>query len=260
MMLLRNKKILITGSNRGIGRAFAEELATKQVHLLLGMRDVNSYKEIENSNALSIKPVKMDLSSKQSIDSCLSSITKDTEDLDILINNAGVFIAGPLEKQSIDQIYQMFQVNLVGLTHLTNKLLPILLKRKQAKIVNNASIAGYAYFPYNTTYSATKAGVVAFSEALGRELDKTSVSVLHLVTPAIDTEMMQSVEATYKENGSPVNFKKASAASWAKKVVIAIEKDKKILSPNGSTGLLKIISRGPSGIMDFISRKIVAKK
>jgi short-subunit dehydrogenase len=255
-MLLNNKTILITGANRGIGRAIAEELATKPVNLLLGMRDTSSYVPIEDSKALSIKPVKIDLSSKESIDKCLEALSDDTKHLDILINNAGQFVAGPLQKEDLDAVYKMFQVNIVGLIHLTSKLLPILLKRPEGKVVNNSSIAGYAYLPDNSTYSATKAGVVAFSEALRRELNKTHVSVLHLVTPGVDTEMMQHVEETYKSNSKPINLKKIPPRKWAKKVVKAIEKDKKMLSPSGSTELLKIISHGPPALVDSITNRM----
>ena len=213
-MRLNNKTILVTGANRGIGRAIAEELATRPVNLLLGMRDVTKYQPIQNSTALSIKPVKLDLGSKASIDKCLDGL--DLSKLDVLINNAGQFTSGPLQRIDLDAMYSMFQVNLVGLAHLTSRLLPDLLKRPQAKIVNNASIAGYAYFPLNSTYSATKAGVVGFSEALRRELAETHVSVLHLVTPGVDTEMLDKVEATYKDDEKPIQLARIPAAEWAK--------------------------------------------
>jgi short-subunit dehydrogenase len=256
---LNDKTILITGANRGIGRAIAKELANYPTNLLLGMRNLEAYVPIENSNAKSIKPIKLDLSSKESINRSINSIENDTKDLDILINNAGRFVAGPLQKQNLDEIYSLFQVNIVGLIHLTNRLLPRLLDRKQAKIVNNASIAGYAYLPDNSTYSATKAAVVAFSESLRRELENTSVGVLHLVTPGVDTEMMKKVEKTYSNNNKSIDLKKISAEKWAKKIVQAIENDKKILSPTGSTELLKIISHGPPILVDLVSRRLFRK-
>lgn len=258
-MLLTNKTILITGANRGIGRAIAEELGQKPVHLLLGMRNPASFVPLSNVNALSIKPVGLDLSSPTSIETCLANLKNDLENIDILINNAGQFVAGPLQRQDIDDIYGMFQVNILGLIHLTNKLLPILLKRTEAKIVNNASIAGYAYLPDNSTYSATKAAVVGFSESLRRELKGSPVSVLHLVTPGVDTDMMEDVEETYKRNDKPIELKKIAPSAWAKKVVKAIETDKKMLSPTGGTELLKIISHGPPVLVDVISRRIFKK-
>lgn len=258
-MRLNEKTILVTGANRGIGRAIAEELAAQPVHLLLGMRDTSSYKTIEHSKALSVTPVKMDLSSKASIEASVKGLPDGGSKIDILINNAGQFVAGPLQKQDFDKVYAMFQVNIVGLAQLTHLLLPKLLKRPQAKIVNNASIAGYAYLPDNSTYSATKAGVVAFSESLRRELETTNVSVLHLVTPGVDTSMLQDVEATYAHNKKPVKLSKISAPTWAKKVVKAIESDRAILAPSGSTGVLKVISRGPYWLVDAISRRMFKK-
>jgi short-subunit dehydrogenase len=256
-MILKEKTVLISGSNRGIGRAIAEELAQYPVHLLLGMRNPASFTPIENSKALSIKPVLMDMGSQASIDKSLELIKKDLDSLDILINNAGQFVAGALQNQNSEKVALMFQVNLIGLTYLTGRLLPTLLKRPEAKIVNNASIAGYAYLPFNSTYSATKAGVVAFSESLRRELVKTNVGVLHLVTPVIDTEMMDDVEKTYKEEGRPLNLKRMPASKWAKKIVQAIEKDKDVLSPSGSTELLKLMSHGPSFLVDGIAKRLV---
>lgn len=255
-MRLKNKTILITGANRGIGRAIAEELATQPVHLLLGMRNPSSYVALDNTAALSVTPVQIDLSSEGSINKSVNKLAGKTKRIDILINNAGQFTAGPLQQQNIGKVYAMFQVNIVGLAHLTSALLPDMLKRKEAKIVNNASIAGYAYLPDNSTYSATKAGVVAFSESLRRELEATNVSVLHLVTPAVDTNMLKDVEATYARNQKPVNLGKISAEAWAKKVVKAIESDKVVLSPSGSTGVLKVISRGPHQLVDVVSRKM----
>jgi short-subunit dehydrogenase len=258
-MQLQNKTILVTGANRGIGRAIAEELAKQPVHLLLGMRDTSSYKTLDSTEALSITPVQIDLSSKDAINKSVKKLGDTAKKIDILINNAGQFTAGPLQEQDMDKVYAMFQVNIVGLAHLTHLLLPSLLKRKEAKIVNNASIAGYAYLPDNSTYSATKAGVVAFSEALRRELETTDVSVLHLVTPAVDTSMLQDVEATYARNKKPVKLGKVSAAEWAQKTVKAIESDKTVLTPNGSTGVLRVLSRGPHWLVDAVSRKMFKK-
>lgn len=255
-MRLHNKTILITGANRGIGRAIAEEFARQPVHLLLGMRDTADFKPIQNTQALNIKPIKIDLSSRQSIDQSVEAAQADLKNLDILINNAGQFVAGPLQKQELDKVYSIFQVNIVGMAHLTHSLLPVLLARQEAKIVNNASIAGYAYLPDNSTYSATKAGVVAFSEALRRELAPTHVSVLHLVTPGVQTDMMIEVEATYKSHGKPIRLQKICPEAWARKVVRAIETDKKILSPSGLTGFLKVIAHGPPFLMDIVSRRL----
>ncbi|MEI7683347.1 MAG: SDR family NAD(P)-dependent oxidoreductase [Candidatus Saccharibacteria bacterium] len=255
-MLLNNKTILITGANRGIGRALAEELAKYPVNLLLGMRDVSKYQPIIGGKALIIKPLKLDMGSLESIQKDIKAAAVDLKELDILINNAGQYLAGPLEKQDPVKLASMVQVNLTGLMQLTAELMPTL-RRKRGKVVNNASIAGYAYFPFNGTYSATKAGVVAFSESLRRE--QTDVSVLHLVTPGVATEMMDDVNAAYANNGRPVNLKTIPADVWATKVAKAIRKDKTILTPGGAVEVSRILSKGPRFLIDIISRWIVKK-
>ncbi|MGH7195758.1 MAG: SDR family NAD(P)-dependent oxidoreductase [Candidatus Saccharimonadales bacterium] len=255
-MQLNHKTIFITGASSGIGRALAEELSRYPVNLLLGMRDVKKFEALPGKAALSAKPVHFDLASQASIDKCFAAAKADFQKVDILINNAGQFVAGPVQDLDMNAVYPMFQVNLVGLTHVTAKFLQVMLARGSGKIVNNASIAGYAYFPKNSTYSATKAGVVAFSESLRRELEGSNVSVLHLVTPGVQTRMTGQIEATYAKTGKQPNLKSIPPAVWAKKVARAIEADKTILSPGGAVGLSKILAHGPPMLMDIISRKI----
>ncbi len=255
-MRLQDKTILITGANRGIGRALAEELAKQPVHLLLGMRDTAAYKPINNAQAKSITPIALDVSSLENIQKSLKAAKESLANLDILINNAGQFVAGPIDAQDQAKMAAMVQVNLTGLMQLTALLLPGLRKRK-GKIVNNASIAGYAYFPFNAPYSATKAGVVAFSEALRRELKNTGVTVLHLVTPAVATDMLVDVNETYEKNGRPIDLGSVPAETWAKKVVRAIEQDKTMLKPGGATEVVRLLSKGPRFLIDIISTRLI---
>src|SRR6185503_13560633 len=105
--------------------------------------------------------VRLDLSSRGSIDSCVDALGDDLEKIDLLVNNAGQMTGGLLEEQDIGAVYSMFQVNLIAVAHLTHRVLPHMLANGRGKVVNNASISGYAYFPAATTYAASKAGVVA---------------------------------------------------------------------------------------------------
>ncbi len=255
-MRLSNKTILITGANRGIGRALAEEFTKHQVHLLLGMRSPKDYEPIDQGQAKSIKAIRLDLSSFENIQRDLKSAGEEIHGLDILVNNAGQFVAGPLENQDPMKVAAMVQVNLTGLMQLTAELLPILRKR-QGKIVNNASIAGYAYFPLNATYSATKAGVVAFSEALRRELVSSGVGVLHLVTPGVATDMFKDVNATYQGKGVSGQLGSIPADTWAHKVIKAIETDRTMLSPGGATGVVRILSQALRFLLDIVSKQLV---
>ena len=89
------------------------------------------------------------------------------------------------------------------------------------KVVNNASISGYAYFPAATTYAASKAGVVAFTESLRRELKGTGVTTLILVTPGVNTDMLDATEDAYGRYLDTSDWQKQEPEEWAAKVVNA---------------------------------------
>ncbi len=252
-MDLNGVTALVTGSNRGIGRAIVKELAAEPLGLLLaGARTPESVDPIVpgGDGAGEVRAVAMDLSSRESIERSCAELA-ELERIDLLVNNAGQLTAGLLEDQDLDEIYAMFQVNLIAVAQLTRAVLPGMLKRSRGKIVNNASISGYAYFPGASTYSATKAGVVAFSESLRRELRDTGVDVLHLVTPGVETRMMDETQAIYGEHTDTGGWPLQPPEDWAEKVVKAIRDDDHVLGPGGRTALAKLASRGPAALLDF---------
>jgi uncharacterized protein len=239
---------LVTGANRGIGRAIAEELAEEPLGLLLG----GTRRPDEMEPIAGVGPVAVDLSSREAIERSVEQLPP----IDLLINNAGKLTGGLLEEQQLDDIYAMFQVNLLGPIQLTRAVLPGMLERGRGKIVNNASISGYAYFPATSTYAAAKAGVVAFSEALRRELSVTGVSVLHLVTPGVDTDMGDATLDVWGRHMDTSAWDMQPPGEWAGKVVKAIRDDDAILGPGGRLALAKLASRGPARLLDLVSARI----
>jgi short-subunit dehydrogenase len=195
-------------------------------------------------------PLVLDASSRASIEEGAAAAGA----VDVLVNNAGVLQAGQLETEDVEHIYEVLQVNLAAGIHLTRLLLPGMLERGHGTIVCNASISGYAFFPGSSVYAASKAGLVAFSEGLRRELRGTGVHVLHLVTPAIDTRMMDAVVDGYRGNQDLSKMSRTSPEDWAKKVADAIASDKAVLNPGGNERIAKLASRGPAFLLDLVSR------
>lgn len=254
-MDLSGATVLVTGANGGIGRALVEELAKRDVHLLAGMRDTGTFEPVSERGAREVRPVRIELSSREEIDACLAEL--ENEHIDVLINNAGQFEGGLLERQSLDQVYGMIQVNLAGVVHLTKALLEPMVARGRGKIVNNASIAGYVPFPGAAVYSATKAGVVGFTEALRRELGESDVTVLEVVTPGVETDMLAEVRADYEPHMDDTSkIKGVEPAEWAEKIAGAIEDDDELLNPSGAERLAKLASRGPGQVLDSVLGRV----
>jgi short-subunit dehydrogenase len=252
-MELSGRTALVTGANRGIGRAIAETLANKGAHVLAGVRDPTTFTPLTGA-----VPVRLDLSSRAAIDDCVAQM--DLHDLSILVNNAGRMTGGLLEEQDIDEVYAMFQVNLVAVAHLTHLLLPHLLAQPTtATVVNNASISGYAYFPAASTYAASKAGVVALSESLRRELKGTGVRVLHVVTPGVNTDMLDATEAVYGRHMDTSSWDSVEPDAWAQRIVRAIEDGDHVLGPGGRTAFAKLASRGPAFLLDAVSARMFSR-
>jgi uncharacterized protein len=251
LMDLEGKTVLITGASRGLGRALAERLATEPVRLLCGVRDPGGFAPLAGEHRV----VELDLGSRASIDAGIAGLGDDAARIDVLVNNAGLFVGGLLEDQPLDEIYAMVQVNLLGVVHLTHELLPGLRRRPEAKIVNQASIVSHVNFPAISTYAATKAAIAAFSESLRRELDETSVSVLQLDTGGMDTEMLELADEQLRAHMDPDRWERQNAHSWADRTVQAIFDDDEVLHTGGGSRVVELLGQGPSKLLDAVAKR-----
>ncbi len=235
-MEINNRHVLITGASRGIGRAFARICAESEAHIHLVMRSPDPELEalLSKEGAKSVHFWKVDLASREQIDPLIQDL-KDVP-IDILFNNAGVLSGGYLEEQAVGDIYNMMQVNVGALIHLTQGVLPGMISRKRGKVINNSSIMAYIHLPFATTYSASKAAVAAFTHCLEQELKSTEVSTLLLVTPPVRTRMLEEVEDLYAKS-IKLPYSSVSPHQYAGMIRDAILHDLKILEPSGLMGV-----------------------
>jgi short-subunit dehydrogenase len=261
-MDFRNATVLVTGANRGIGRALVERLANEPLALLLaGVRSVEAFDAIQSrpGGAAEIRPVRLDLSSREVIEGCAEEMGEALGRIDVLFNNAGLVTGGLLEEQDIEQVYAMFQVNLVAVAHLTQKVIPGMLARRRGTIVNNASISAYAHFPAASTYAASKAGVLAMTQSLRRELEGTGVRAMHMVTPGVATDMLSETEDIYSRHLDVSGWGRIPADDWAARAVDAVKRDKRVLRPGGKERLAMIAARGPQWVLDRATRRVFSR-
>ena len=254
-MKIDGAKFLITGGNRGIGLAVAKIAAQSKAHVLIASRshEQDLEKSLLNLGARSVRILKADLSSFEGVENLIQQLKG--EEIDILFNNAGLLTGGLLEDQPIQDIYSMFQVNLVGLVHLTRALVPGMIQRRRGKIINNSSVSAFMHFPCASTYAASKAAVVAFTDCLEAELHQTGVSTLCLITPGIKTRMFDDIEVKYSKNFE-IPADSISTEEYAELVKKAIESDQRYFTPGGATGVGLWIARN----MNPLFRKAILKK
>jgi 2-dehydro-3-deoxy-L-rhamnonate dehydrogenase (NAD+) len=181
---LAGRVAIVTGAAKGIGRAIADRLSASGA-MVVGwdlMPAPNMASEI------------VDVSSKLHVDQACARARAAHGRVDILVNNAG--IAGPtlpVETYRLDDWERILRINLTGTFLCSRALVPLMRSHGYGRIVNIASLAGKEGTPNSAAYSASKAGVIALTKALGKELAGTGVLVNAIAPAAVETELLQQM-------------------------------------------------------------------
>lgn len=236
-MKLQNKNVYITGANRGIGKALAMEAATRGANVFAVCRssDEGLVTELKAKGAKEARVLKLDASKFENIEDFFKQNDFDQFPIDVWINNAGQLTGGLIEEQDPAQIYNMLQVNLNAVIHLSQKAIQQMLPRNSGVIVNNSSVSGKMFLPCASTYAASKAGVVAFTESIKQELRGTGIQTLLLITPGVDTRMHSDIPKMYEKNLEVGDWDVISPEEWASMVMNSVESGEDILWPKGGT-------------------------
>jgi short-subunit dehydrogenase len=235
-MQLSDSRVLITGAKKGIGQALAKACAKKGARLILVQRNVvkSQTEELQSLGAASVDVITCDLSVRDDVSKLSTRLRayEGKDSVDIFINNAGVLTGDLIENQSDEEIINVFQVNLTSGILLTKAVLPQMLKKGSGLIVSNCSVSSYMRFPCASTYAASKAGLLAFTECLETELSGTGVKTLSLITPGIKTDMFDAIDKKYGKYFEPPAAS-ISADEYAHQVLDAIQTGQTYLIPKG---------------------------
>jgi len=184
-------RALITGASAGIGRELAREFAAHGFDLVVVARRRSRLaalkRELETKTGVRVRIVEADLYETGAA-ARLQRLLARTP-IEVLVNNAGTLEGGGFADSEAGRNEQMVQLNVAVLVSLTHALLPSMLRRGRGRIVNLASIAAFAPVPYLAVYSATKAFVLSFSEALLEELRDSGVTVTAVCPGLTNSEM-----------------------------------------------------------------------
>lgn len=163
---------MVTGASSGIGLETAKLLASRGASVVAVARSEGPLHALADA-VPGIEPFVADVS----VEADRAALAEAAGEVDVLVNNAGVGWTGLVEQMPADQVRALFEINVLGLIDLTQRMLPGMLARRRGHVVNVASIAGYVSAPPLTVYSATKFAVLGFSDGLRRELSGRGVAV-----------------------------------------------------------------------------------
>jgi short-subunit dehydrogenase len=187
----RDETVLITGASSGIGRELARVFASDGAELVLVARSEDRLRELAGELAatygVQAQVVPADLSRPASAAEIADALAQRHVDVDVLVNNAGFGVLGPIAEIGVERQLEMIEVNVAALTRLTALLLPGMLERRSGAIMNVASTAAFQAGPNQAVYFATKAYVLSFTEALAEELRGSGVRVTCLAPGPTDT-------------------------------------------------------------------------
>jgi NAD(P)-dependent dehydrogenase (short-subunit alcohol dehydrogenase family) len=183
--------VLITGASRGIGRAVALRLAAAGWDVFAGVRSTKDGAELANSSDR-ITPLELDVTNAEQI---AALDTKLPQQLDAVVNNAGIVVAGPLETLPIDELREQLDVNVVGQVAVTQAVLPRL-RASHGRVVFISSISGMVSSPGMGAYGASKFAIEAIGDAMRVELRPWRIPVILVEPGQIDTDLWRNAPDT----------------------------------------------------------------
>lgn len=188
---ISSSTFLVTGANRGIGKATVEALLAKGAKkVYAAARKPDSLQDLLAAHGDRVEAVQLDVTKPDDI----ASAAQQVGELDVLINNAGVATFTPLlEDGAVEDGRKQFEVNVFGLGNVTNAFLPHLKKSKAAAIVNLDSVASLINFPPLPWYSATKAAAESLTQAYRAYLSADQILVVGVYPGPIDTDMAEQL-------------------------------------------------------------------
>jgi NAD(P)-dependent dehydrogenase (short-subunit alcohol dehydrogenase family) len=210
MKRLEGKSALITGSARGIGRAFAEAYIREGAKVAISDIDVDRASHTASDLGPSAYAIHLDVIDQQSIDAAIQSVEAKTGGLDILINNAAVFDLAPITEITRSSYDRQFSINVSGTLFMMQAAAKSMIKRgRGGKIINMASQAGRRGEPLVAVYCATKAAVISLTQSAGLNLIEHQINVNAIAPGVVEGELWDSVDALFaKYENRPLGEKK----------------------------------------------------
>ncbi|WP_047546841.1 SDR family oxidoreductase [Psychroserpens sp. Hel_I_66] len=196
-----SKVVLITGGSSGIGKSIGEFLSQKGFTVYGTSRSPERYPDSK------IQLVALDVADVLSVEKAIETVATEAGSIDIVINNAGAGITGPIEEIPNDEIKRNFETNLFGPINVIKAVLPQMRKQNSGLIINITSIAGYMGLPYRGIYSASKGALELITEAFRMEIKDFNIHMTNVAPGDFATNIAAGRYHAPVTKGSPYEKK-----------------------------------------------------
>lgn len=232
--------VVITGGSSGIGKQLAQDLCAKGAHVVISSDNRESLQaavqELASQNC-AVSSVVCDVTRQEQVDELASAVVTEFGKVDVLINNAGYAVYETYEESTIDELIRLVEVNLLGVIRCTKAFLPLMIERREGRIVNMASIAGRLVITPNATYGAAKHGMVALTRALSYELGRFGIKTNVVCPGRVETAFFDH-PSFQKRAARPETRHTVSLESVSRATIRAIEQDRFLTYVPRSLGII----------------------
>lgn len=195
------KKIIVTGTSRGIGLELVKLLSKKGHKVLALSRNEQPVKSLEYKN---VESFSFDITKEEDLQKAADFVKRDWQEVDVLIHNAGAIINKPFEQISSEEFEKVFKINVLGVAALTRKMIPFMNKDSHVVTVSSmGGVQGSVKFPGLSAYSTSKGAVITLTEILAEEYKEKGPSFNVLALGAVQTEMLEEAFPGYKAPVQP---------------------------------------------------------
>lgn len=269
MRVIRGKKALVSGVASGIGRAIALRLAREGADLfLVDIDEAGMATTAAEARQTGVEVIarRCDLSQPLDVSSAVAEVLARWNGVDILVNNAGITYYGKTERMAAAHWEKLLRINLLSHVQFTRELLPALLERPEAHVLNVCSVLGLIGMPKVTAYCTSKFGMVGFSESLRNEFGRQGLGVTALCPGFVQTNLFTNapLEEQTEEHKLPPKIICTTPERVANAAVKAIYRNRRLVVMEPFARLMYATKRFAPWLMDAIfhlgRRKRVARK
>lgn len=269
MREIRGKMTLVTGAASGIGRAIALRLAAEGANLfLIDIDEVGLKSVVDECRWAGVEVIgrRCDVAQPSEVSATVAAILAQWGGVDILVNNAGITYYGRVDSMAAEHWDRLMRVNLLSHIQFTRELLPTLLARREAHVLNVCSALGLIGMPKVTAYCTSKFGMVGFTESLRNELGRQGLGVTALCPGFVTTNLFTNapLEGSASEHKLPPRIICTTPERVANAAIKAIYRNRRMVVMEPFARLLYATKRFAPWVLDAIfhlgRRKRVARK